>query len=441
MEQRTNPEHGESGLLAHHLTKAVVLVVDKYSQDVHLANLTAGVKYPVKYDQQRGIEYTKGFFSILADLANVQPGVKVFFYRRRIDEPPEGRGFLGEWEAADYPYEDLQTTLTYNNLKILGCCPHCNCPVSTLKESKPRCENCGKDLEGHILPLRFPLKPAHLYSRYLDDNTAYVDITDEGRLSTLIFRKVYGKGRERSVNPILPEEAEKLRRLLARVARENKNQQIPSFASSSPQISGHGLNHYLNFSNSFSLLLEGKGYSPLYDTASGEVIYETILEFWLVSKLRWDPSSILEKLSIPPDEQLEWFANQVLFGIGGEKSDVLLLLRNAAGERCRAIVIELKKGAVNLKSLEQIKSYAYWIAQLVTAQVQSSVQRPFRIMPVIIGHRISRGTKPFSSFQFQIPYTQPLDVVVEAPMIFRYSVESDSLILSRVDLPTTCSHS
>jgi hypothetical protein len=269
----------------------------------------------------------------------------------------------------------------------------------------------------------------------LDDNTAYVDITDEGRLSTLIFRKVYGKGRERSVNPILPEESEKLRRLLARVARENKNQQIPSFASSSPQISGPShpsLNNYLNFRNSFSLLLRGRGYSPLYDTASGEVIYETILEFWLVSELSRDPSSILEKLSIPPNEQLEWFANQVLFGIGGEKSDVLLLLRNAAGERCRAIVIELKKGAVNLKSLEQIKSYAYWIAQLVTAQVQSSVQRPFRIMPVIIGHRISRGTKPFSSFQFQIPYTQPLDVVVEAPMIFRYSVESASLIFSRV---------
>jgi hypothetical protein len=439
MEQRTNPEHGESGLLAHHLTKAVVLVVDKYSQDVHLANLTAGVKYPVKYDQQRRIEYTRGFFSILADLANVQSGVKVFFYRRRIDEPPEGRGFLGEWEADGYPYEDLQTTLTYNNLKILGCCPHCNCPVSTLKESKPRCENCGKDLEGHILPLRFRLKPAHLYSRYLDDNTAYVDITDEGRLSTLIFRKVYGKGRERSVNPILPEEAEKLRRLLARVARENKNQQIPSFASSSPQISGPShpsLNNYLNFRNSFSLLLRGRGYSPLYDTASGEVIYETILEFWLVSELSRDPSSILEKLSIPPNEQLEWFANQVLFGIGGEKSDVLLLLRNAAGERCRAIVIELKKGKVDLKSLEQVKSYAYWIAQLVTAQVQGSVQRPFRIMPVIIGnrigHRISRDTQPFSEDRFQIPYTQPLDVVVEAPMIFRYSVESDSLILSRV---------
>jgi hypothetical protein len=66
--------------------RAVVLVVDKYSQDVHLASLTAGVKYPVKFSSQSGIEYTRGFYSILADLANVQPGVRVFFYRRRIDE-------------------------------------------------------------------------------------------------------------------------------------------------------------------------------------------------------------------------------------------------------------------------------------------------------------------------------------------------------------------
>ena len=32
--------------------KAVVLVVDKYSQDVHLASLTAGVKYPVKFSKR-----------------------------------------------------------------------------------------------------------------------------------------------------------------------------------------------------------------------------------------------------------------------------------------------------------------------------------------------------------------------------------------------------
>jgi len=240
--------------------KAVVLVVDKYSQDVHLASLTAGVKYPVKFSSQAGIEYTRGFYSILADLANVQPGIRVFFYRRRIDEPPEGRGFIGEWEADGSPYEDLLREIAYGNLKILGRCPKCGCPVSRLPDKKsqnksysqPHCESCKTELEGHILPLRFPLKLFHPYQRYLDDNTAYVDITDEGRLSTLIFRKVYGAGRERSVNPILPEEAEKLRRLLQRVEREGKNHQVslPSASPHNPPPTVQTLHHYINFTRS-----------------------------------------------------------------------------------------------------------------------------------------------------------------------------------------------
>lgn len=117
-------------------TRAVVLVVDKYSQDVHLASLTAGVKYPIKYGSRSGIEYTRGFYSILADLANVQQGVSVFFYRRRIDEPTEGRGFIGEWAAAGDAYEDLSSSIVYNNLKILGICSNCGCPVSTLEDEK-----------------------------------------------------------------------------------------------------------------------------------------------------------------------------------------------------------------------------------------------------------------------------------------------------------------
>ena len=424
-----NPENSNS-------QKAVVLVVDKYSQDVHLANLTAGVKYPVKYTSQAGIEYTRGFYSILADLANVQTGVRVFFYRRRIDEPPEGRGFIGEWEALGTPFEDLQTVIAYGTLKILGCCPICGCPISKLTDSKPCCENCGASLAGHILPLRFPIKQVHAYSRYLDDNTAYVDITDDGRLSTLIFRKVYGAGRERSVNPILPEEAEKLRRLLQRVGKGsiNNNNQVhfPLVSPHKPPATTRSLDYYIDFSQKFPL--DGKGQTLLYDVKTHELVYETVLEFWLMKELANNPFQLLSALEIPTNEQLEWFANQVLFGIGGEKSDVLLLMRNKAGQRCRAVVIELKKDAVDSQSLEQVKSYAYWIAQLATAQVQNAIQRPFEITPIAIGRRMKRGTQPFVKFQIQIPYTSPLTVVVDSPRVFTYSVDNanNTLQLSRV---------
>ena len=414
--------------------KAVVLVVDKYSQDVHLASLTAGVKYPVKFSNQAGIAYTRGFYSILADLANVQPGVRVFFYRRRVDEPPEARGFIGEWEAIDAPYEDLQTDMSYGTLTIFGCCPHCQCPVSELTEDEPRCKSCKQGLLGHILPLRIPLGQFHTYSRYLDDNTAYVDITDNGRLSTLIFRKVYGPGRERSVNPILPEEAEKVRRLLARVQGGNMNDQVyfPQVSPHKPSAIIRPLDYYINFSQNFPL--DGKGQTFLYDKKTQELVYETVLEFWLMRELANNHSQLLSTLGISPNEQLEWFANQVLFGIGGEKSDVLLLMRNQANQRCRAVVIELKKGAVDSHSLEQVKSYAYWIAQLATAQVQNAIQRPFEITPIAVGRRVKRGTQPFVKFQFQIPYTPSLTVVVDSPRVFTYSVDSanNTLQLSRV---------
>ncbi|MGQ9657126.1 MAG: hypothetical protein ACUVV1_04390 [Fimbriimonadales bacterium] len=411
--------------------KAVVLVVDKYSQDAHLANLTAGVKYPVIFKGSNEIEYTRGFYSILADLANVQPGVSVFFYRRRIDEPPEGRGFIGEWEVSADSYEDLTTEMTYGNLKIFGRCPYCGCPISILVDKKPRCESCEAELQGHILPLRFPINLTREYSRYLDDNTAYTDITDEGRLSTLIFRKIYGAGRERSVNPILPEEAVKLRRLLQRVETAEKNHRVhfPSPNLYHPLTTAQSLDSYINFAQEYPL--KDKGNTLLYDPKSDELAYETILEFWILRQLVRNPTQILSDLGFPPktQEQLEWFANQVLFGIGGEKSDILLLLRNSLGKRCRAIVIELKKGTIDAQSFQQVKSYAYWVAQLVTAQVQDAIQHPFVITPIAVGHRIQRGLQPFESFRFQIPYATPLTVVVEQPRALIYSVQNAEIIL------------
>lgn len=309
--------------------KAVVLVVDKFSQDVHLANLTAGVKYPANYRGFGTIEYTRGFYSILADLANVQHGIRVFFYRRRIDEPPEGRGFIGEWTVSNSPYEDLATELTSGSLRIWGSCPHCGCPISTLVGKKPLCESCTTELQGHILPLRFPINLTREYSRYLDDNTAYTDITDEGRLSTLIFRKIYGAGRERSVNPILPEEAAKLRRLLQRVETTEKNRRVhfPPPNLHHPPATARPLDTYIDFNREYPL--KDKGNTLLYDLRSGELAYETILEFWILRQLVRNPNKVLSAFGFPPEtqEQLEWFASQVLFGIGGEKSDILLLLR------------------------------------------------------------------------------------------------------------------
>ncbi|MCX7993598.1 MAG: hypothetical protein N2651_07990 [Fimbriimonadales bacterium] len=415
-------------MYTHNIDKSVVLVVDKYSQEAHIAYSTAGVKYPVQYSRAK-IEYTKEFFSILADLSNVQSGVGVFFYRRRIDEPSTGRGFVGEWQAQGEPYEDTLNDLVYEPYAILGKCPNCGSPVSELQEGVPRCRTCEAGLKGHILPLRFALTSVNAYSRYLDDNTAYIDLTDSGRLSTLIFRKIYGAGRERSVNPILPEESAKLRRLLARVEQENRNQLVSRPPSKAMPASLKPIRAYLDFQNTFPI--SGRGDSYLY-ADDGSLIFETVLEFWIVQKLGENPMQLVNQLISLKEETVEWFSNQVLFGIGGEKSDVLVLTRDAAGLRKRAIVIELKKDAVNNDTLSQVKTYAYWIAQLATAQAQTT--SPFLITPVAVGHRVARNAQPFEPFSFEIPYAQSLEVRVESPRVYTYAVDTaaNTLRLSRV---------
>jgi len=413
------------------LQKSIVLVVDKFSQDVHLAYSTAGVKCPVVYNQTtRRVEYTSGFFSILADLANVHSGVRVFFYRRRIDEPPEMRGFLGEWEATAIPYVDYSSHLTYETLQILGSCSLCGSPTSSLRDDTPVCSACGAMLPGHILPLRFPFSPVQPYPRYLDDNTAYIDITDAGRLSTLIFRKITGAGRGRSVNPILPEESDKLRRLLTRVANSSTNGMVNFPQSTHAPPAGTPITTFLDFQQQYPL--HQRGSSWLFDQNSGILHYETILEFWLISTLSSQPQQIVNAFELSPNEDIEWFSNQILFGIGGEKSDVLILMRDRnSGLRCRAIVVELKREAVDSRSLTQVKGYSYWIAQLATAQIQA--QSPFVITPIAIGCRVARGVQPFASFALTIPYSQPLKVQVESPRVYTYAVDPthNTLVLQR----------
>ncbi|MFZ8846273.1 MAG: hypothetical protein ACO2O6_03630 [Candidatus Hydrothermia bacterium] len=419
---------------------AVVLVVDKYSLDIHIHTLTAGVKYPVDYNNGK-IYYKKEFFSILADLANIDKNTLVFFYKRRIDEPPDERGFIGIWKAREIEnqiviYEDLKEDIHWNNKYILSRCKKCGNTNEVVDDDKIKCSKCKIELGGHILPLRFPIEEYHIFKNYLDDNTAYIDITDSGRLSTLIFRKIYGAGRERSVNPILPEEAEKLKRLLQRVENEGRNQKIliendkikpfnPNLRKIKP------IYEYLDFSKKYNLKIgrKLKEDQPLY-YSNGKVLYETILEFWMVKKLKQNPKELMHLFQIPENEYIEWFANQVLFGIGGEKSDIIILTKNENHIRCRAIVIELKRDIVDKKACEQIKKYVYWIAQLVSSQVITT--NPFTITPIIIGYEKSEDIGANQTYNFKIPYSQPLNVKVEPIRIYTYKVKNNEIHLLKM---------
>jgi hypothetical protein len=218
----------------------------------------------------------------------------------------------------------------------------------------------------------------------------------------MLFRKVFGPGRERSVTPILPEEADKLLRLLRRV-NDNKT---ATFTSKPYQPTVQPLT--INLGN------------------GPKVPYENALVAWMTRNIDKDHPTLREVIG--PKEELEFFGNHVLYGIGGEKVDLLLLHKRE--KRYKATVMELKKDEVDKKSFYQISDYSYWIAQLATANLPYTVDN-FIIQPVLIGFRITKDVlalvKQTGIKKFRIPYQKPCEVTIHQPILISYSVSYGSI--------------
>jgi len=377
-----------------------VFVVDRFSWPVHRSRLFCGVKNPMNINSR---------LSLYADLLCVREGDLVFFYQRRINEPRWERGFRGVFRAINPPgairppfFDD--ENLSWENNEVLGKCPYCGNPYS---EKQGRCPICEEQLDPtkHILPNRVLIRPDEehgYFEKPVDDNTAYINHTNHGMLWTMLFRKIFGPGRERSVTPILPEEVEKLIRLLRRV----NNYETSTFPT-----------------NPYSPSTLHRISINLCDFKEGNrVRYENALMAWMTENIDKD-YPVLRDIVGPLDE-LEYFGNNVLYGIGGEKVD-LLLLHKRNGVRYRATVIELKRDKIGRRAIDQIEDYSYWIAQLSTANLTPPPER-FELQPVLIGHGITSEVptliERIQERVITIPYQPPCKVRVHRPIVVIYSI-------------------
>lgn len=379
--------------------KAHVFVVDRYSLPVHVHKLFCGVKNPRR---EGGFS---GKWGLYACLKCIRIGDIVFFYQRRIDEPQENRGFRGVYEVTSQPFFD-ENDVEWESYKVLGKCPRCGATYpEKFDEEKGRsyCVSCKEALPvgQHIVPNRVLIRPVRFFEKCVDDNTAYVDQTDPGVLWTMLFRKVYGPGRERSVTPILPEEAKKLVRLLERVNKGSKGDFTPDpyIPSCSKPILVH------------------LGHGP-------KVKCEHVLQAWLMDNIDKD-ISVLKDI-VGPKKELEWFGNEVMYGIGGDKVDVLTLHKRD-GVRFKATVFELKDDEVHANDVKQIERYSYWISQLATANAEPQVNS-LQLQPVLIGYRFSSEAlslmRNMSPREIRIPYRgrDECIVVVNSPVGLSYKV-------------------
>lgn len=310
-----------------------------------------------------------GYYGQLADLMNIRKGDLAFFYlmymnKKNLLWPENGfePGYYGIYKIKSIPFfdeNDIEGKDKFCNQYIFG-------------NTKSEIYNTAKEQEKKplILPIRMLIEPmGNLnYSKHIDDNTAYVDKTDEGQLWTLLFKKISKKGQARGITPLLPEEANKIARLLFKA-------------------------NQIQFSDKVELSTDIKFYGYPYEPKefvdiklepnpndSESVRIENMLVAWIMKNIDKDIPVICD--IVGKKENLEFHGNHVQYGIVGDTVDILLLHHkkiNGVEYRHKATVIEVKKDRIDEDNVTQVLKYTKWIAQLVTFNNISAIQ------PVVIG--------------------------------------------------------
>ncbi len=418
-----------------------VFVVDSNTYPVHTGKGFCGVKNP------KG----GGRVGLLSDVKTYRKGDFVIFYQMRVGESPLNRGFRDVFKIISDPFYD-DSEVEFEGNKVLGKCPVCGYPYSEeiKKESGNYIQKCSNPenqhelpREQHILPYRVLIEPVMRFDKPVDDNTAYVDAEDYGELPTLRWRKVTGAGRARSAQRILPEEAEKLIRLMNKINNniQTKNARTTNYipiSSTTNKLIPETLKIKRDTSGGILFSVKRDG------SFSGEYGLET----WMLENI--DKEVPVLKEIVGKLDELEFFGNNVQYGVGGENADILLLHKKN-GKRFKVTVIELKKDGVNLDTVDQVLSptkqnYARWIGQLVTANCNPSIEK-LEIQPVMVGfgvtddavERVKDIEKSFKTFSEEITidykYRNRKNVKVKVlkPILLSYKVENDKVNFVKKD--------
>jgi hypothetical protein len=342
---------------------AHVFVVDENTLTVHTKFLFCGVVNPSGIKERYGI---------YADLMNLRVGDLVFFYQR-YSKDSESNGFNGIYEVTGEPFfpffDSTEIIDQTTGKKVVGKC-ECGYEYSAKRKnqfSPAKCLNCGRIVDYPILPNRVPIRVKVFYEKSVKDDYAYVDHTDHGVLWTMLFRKTTGAGRARSIMHILPEEGEKLGRLLK---DHNRGNTIIPTTQSYPATPRKPL--VLNIMGNVE--------------KDGTLKFETVLQAWIMQNIDKQVNGLKE--IVGPLNELEYFGAWVPYSLSTETVDILCLHRRD-GARFKATVIELKNKEINQAAVDQTDNYTDWIAQLATENAEPEIDA-IQIQPVIIGSKKAR---------------------------------------------------
>ncbi|OGF29183.1 hypothetical protein A2515_01540 [Candidatus Falkowbacteria bacterium RIFOXYD12_FULL_34_57] len=388
--------------------KAHLFVVDCDTMPIHIQKGFCGI-VKINPTNRRG-HSNVSFYGQLSDLMNISVGDLVYFYmqtkstdrkffqlQNQNDFEKLGQGYYGVFRVIDKPFiseREVRGEFPFDNFFIFGSRDNEN--YSNFQQEENRLP---------ILSVRIPIEPINDYedlrNKFVDDNQAYIDKTDEGQLSTLLFKKIKRKGEERSITPILPEEASKIARLIFKQERKN----FP-----------------LNIGRNLVRKREDEENIKLTMSSRDRIVLdvEAMLEAYILNNLN-------NSLTLGPIDdvvgnydEIEFCGNQVQYGISGNKVDILLLHRkNIAGNtnyRYRATVMELKKERIKLDDIEQIIDYQKWIAQLTTFNNLKAIQ------PILIGKRPSARMTTNTKAKIRENLNTIERIGISTPRFFEYSI-------------------
>jgi hypothetical protein len=392
-----------------------VFVVDADSYPVHRDRLFCGIKNPNKNSIMKKTGTSRpnsSYYGLIADLVTLRVGDYIIFYQMRKEESKLDRGFRGIFKVVGQPFFDDADinglsgsigSLGSNGKKVLGKCPYCGTDLSEIADAKTGekiCRKCGKQLDYHILPNRVLIEPVKVFDDPIDDNTAYIDRNfikgDLPILWTMLFRKTSGEGRARSITHILPEEYRKLAKIFDTNCKVATHNNFQAYRPSNPQ----------------PITI------PLDTDSSGELKVEAFLEAWMMANL--DKNIPVLRDIIGNTAELEYFGNNVLYGIGGERVDVLCIHKRGS-ERTKATVIELKKGSLTENDVNQVKDYTKWMSQLVFGD--DSTESKAKIQPVLIGFKASHKV---------IAFAKAMITDTQQPILLEYEVGNGTVKFKKV---------
>ncbi len=205
-------------------------------------------------------------------------------------------------------------------------------------------------------PIRVEIELLNYFPQPVPEDYLFSTKEYESKFWGWFYRKIQGA---RGINTINPEAAEALIELLVKINGNaiNKPSQINPYPSS----------------NKSKILL------PLNE--NGKVYLEDILRAWLIANIDNPNRKDLREL-FGPEEDLEWFANNVPYHVTRKNIDILCYHKNIKYTgfplRYKFSVVELKRDTADDKDVSQVIEYSKWVAgRLAGSEIET-------IQPILI---------------------------------------------------------